>query len=941
MATAINTYRPAAAKHAEAEPDAASGATGPASSLEIAEQNQLSGAAPETPPSHIPRTGLVRRLEAALTKKLVLVTAPAGYGKTTLLRALWARLKERGYDCVWLAAGGVEGGGGLAAALVDACVGAGLCGDTDLPRGGEAALNAALSRRLAAHPGPVIIFIDEYQAAQSDAADRQLKLFLQTAPRDCRVVLAARTEPACGGAKLRLDGALGEFKGADLAFTHSEAREIFLNEGLAPAAADRLAATIMGWPAGLGLALLWLRADRVRQDGVNEANINERAARFSGGLSVVANYIAQEIAGDLDDEARDFLMQTALFSSCDEGLADAALSRRDSGAMLRRLDRRGGLVFAGDDGRYRQHPLLAVYFRDRLFETRGADAVKNLRKRSAAWLVKAGDLLPALEHAAEAGDGALIKKILQDPSFGFIAITGDRRRFRRLMARLDDAAPRDARLNPGRALAAIMAGRLKDAKDLLDASRKHPATGRSATAPTAAADAQLTTALYHLHADTPDAEAAVAGLEKPRGGGAMEHALYGGMLHETLGGFYLRAGQVDAADDAFQIAADHFARGHAPGNLVRLNSHRAMIAMMKADIAGAQQFLGAARRLYEQYAADDAALSASVTMGAAAAAYEQGNLTGDIEKLYRNIAEARRALIADGDIRVEPLIDAFRLEANLALHRRGLNDALAILDQGTEWARTRGLPRLQQALMTQKLHLAAAGKLKAAQRFKADLDRGFGPVNRKGRPGFGWREDASRILAEARFEIALGHGDRALIMLDAFDRGFAATDLQWFALKSGALRALALADRREPAAAASLTRALIEKGEAAGMRAFFLEEGPSARALLDATAARFAKTKRAGAFNAALMQWLIAAPAFLPPENRRAAPVLSAQQQRILGLLARGHDRIAMATKAQTTTHNIQYHLKQMFGAFGVSSSLGLVAEATRLGLVEECGNGG
>jgi len=272
------------------------------------------------------------------------------------------------------------------------------------------------------------------------------------------------------------------------------------------------------------------------------------------------------------------------------------------------------------------------------------------------------------------------------------------------------------------------------------------------------------------------------------------------------------------------------------------------------------------------------------------------------------------------------------MEARLKYAKHGLDVALSLLGQGVYLAREHKFSRLEYSLTSQKIHLAAvAGNFELAE----SIAKKEGQTS-DGVPGTqpGWREIAERKLALVRLMISRGDGDDALTALDEFDEDVQPKDLQWFRLKARTLRALALFVTGQSQEASVLLRELLETGESLKLRSFVLEEGLEAQRLIDEAARRFSKSKRAEEFNQTVLVWLVDSSKYLPPDQRLAPPTLTSQQELILSYLAQGLDRKAIAERAETSTHNVQYHLKKMFGLFDVTSSARLVAEARRLGLV-------
>jgi ATP/maltotriose-dependent transcriptional regulator MalT len=899
-----------------------------------ANPNDEINANPSIPVGRITRAALLQRLEAQLDKKLILLRAPAGFGKTTILRDLRDALAGGEQDCVWveLAAGDADAIG-FASAIAGACRQAGLDGEDahDLSlwpssAGSPEAMLTHIARRLQAHQRPIVVFIDEYHNAAGVETDWLLNIFLQQAPEHLRVILAARSEPACGAAKLRLAGALAEFTRSDLAFDIIETDDLFRDDGLPQSDIETLFAKTEGWPAALGLAKLWIR-------GHGNASA---AARFSGDLAIVGGYLEQEVFTGISQELKGILIETAMFPFFDEELINAILLRHDSDVMLRRLKGHDELVVLVDPerGRFCCHPLVKEHLMG-IFATIGdEDHVKTAYLRAADYFDAKGETLCALEHAIAAGDEARIEAVLGRNDFGLLQLTVDARAFTRIMGRLESYAPRLAQqLSPLRALCCIRQGRLDEAKERLDSIKKEMTSTANENCVTfAQADYILIDALYRYYADAPDINSIIIGLENARATRFMSSPIYAGILDSMLGAFQFRAGRIDAAD-ALNQAGDSFMSARAHYNFIRNNLHRGMISMVRADISGAKKLYADARHFQRKYLHDDFCLSAMIDVSEAVLLYETGALVDALAIL----PAARNTIIAGGDYWVELLRDAYRTEARLLYCSKGLEAAHDLLDQGVDFAHERQLPRLVQSLMVQKLHLAAiAGKHTEAKAVHEEIARHYGSPENVGALRFGWREQAERALVEIRFEISRKRGDLAITMLEAFDQRFSSAELEWFALKSATLRALALNVDGEPAEAVSVLRPLMEKGEALGVYSFFLEEGGQAQALLDEAARRFCRTKQAESFNRTIMDWLVRSSSYLPPDQRLAAPDLTARQRRILNLLAEGLDRSAIAERTGTSTHNVQYHIKNMFGAFGVASSGRLVAEAIRLKLVDE-----
>lgn len=886
------------------------------------------------------RTTLVNNLKKQSDKKFILVRAPAGYGKTIALQQYWDALQ--GEDVLRIRAALAAGDDDprrFIRSLIGACSEAGIdmgdfsarCkGDNETP---PETLIAEFAEQLGSHPRDFVFFIDEYQNAAGGKNDQLLKIFLQQTPKNMQVILAARKEPACGAAKMRLNSELAEFTQNALAFKATETQQLFEADGFNLADAENLNAKTEGWPAALGLAKLMIKGGTRATDFVSA---------FSGDRPEIANYFTQEVLGTLPEDEQNFLGDTSLFSWFDAELTDDVLSRGDSEQMLRRLEKLDAFVIPDEPprGRYRHHRLFADYLRSHLYAIRNAEEIRALHGRASDYFTDGGELQLGLEHAIAAGNQGRILKILEKPEFGLFWLAVDFTSFMRVMHYIDRHFPEKSfRLLPAYAFYLIKGGRFEDADNALrradelsGAQKKSPDGGNKEVAKYARLDRFLIEAIYKVYTDDRKSEALVRALEEARWKDDIGSAMYLGVLNNALGMLYFREGRVEDADLAFDLSIGHFSKVQSHFSVIHNCVHRAMISLVMGDMQTARRFYNDARKLHRQYLSEDLVLTATLNVCGAALLYKAGDMDG-AEKTF---GAARSVLVAGGDYWVELLSAAFRVEARLVFANKGLDAAFELLGQGIALAQKHKFERLEYSLSAQKINLAtAANEFKAAESIGKWTHHQMNVLDYGPLPRFGWREDAEQAFALIRLDIGRGRAPLALSALDKFDKNFQPRNLKWIEFKSATLRALALFATGQTHEASGLLRELIETGEEAGMRSFYLEEGLLAQDLLDEAARRFSKTKRAEAFNETMLQWLIASSSYLPPDKRIAAPDLTAQQLKILTLLAEGCDRNEIAERADTTTHNVQYHLKRMFELFRVSSSMRLIAEATRLKLVK------
>ena len=349
----------------------------------------------------IDRTALVDRLQSHTGP--VLVVAPPGFGKSTLLgqwaevanqRFAWLSLDENDNDPVVFARYVVAALARVEPRLADRGV-----PPAPGPRGVLDTVVPELVNRLEALDGGVVLVLDDAHTITDATCHAAMALLLERAPANVRLVLSSRAEPPFGLARLRAGGDLLELRAADLAFSEPEATA-FLNGPLALGLSSADVATLWsrteGWPAALYLAYLTLQ----------DAPDGERAiAGFRGTTRYVADYLAEMILDALDAESRAFLLETSILDRLCGPLCDAATGRTASTARLVQLERANLFLIPLDDRRewYRYHHLFADLLRSEL-RRREPDRVVELHRGAYAWLADAGDTGEAIRHALAAGE---------------------------------------------------------------------------------------------------------------------------------------------------------------------------------------------------------------------------------------------------------------------------------------------------------------------------------------------------------------------------------------------------------------------------------------------------------------------------------------------------------------------------------------------------------
>ncbi len=354
-------------------------------------------------------------------RKLTLICAPAGFGKTTLL-SQWVRrvrVADPGVRVAWLS---LDAGDNDPARFLNHLV-AGMHGvDAGIGSGAKALLDAtqaaaaepvlvALINDVAQAGAAFIVVLDDYHAVEARPVHDAVAFLLDHSPPQLHLAMASRSDPPLPLSRLRGRDQMTELRAADLRFSAQEAGA-FLNEcmGLSLSAEhiSALEARTEGWAAGLQLAALSLRG---------HADVPGFIDAFTGSNRFILDYLVEEVLQRQPDHVRSFLMRTAILDRLSGPLCDAVTAQGGSSAVLNHLERANLFVVPLDDRRqwYRYHHLFAEVLRARASHEE-PELQKPLHRRASEWYQHHDLLEDALKHALAARDveraGALLEAVL-------------------------------------------------------------------------------------------------------------------------------------------------------------------------------------------------------------------------------------------------------------------------------------------------------------------------------------------------------------------------------------------------------------------------------------------------------------------------------------------------------------------------------------------------
>jgi len=886
---------------------------------------------PSVRPELVARPRLIEQLNNGFHRKLTLISAPAGFGKTTListwvdslkqdisqeerLLVAWFSLDEGDNDTArfisYFITALIQIGG------INATFGNRLLNTIQSPQLPPTnAIITSLINELAGNSDKIILVLDDYHSIEAQPIHEALAFLIENQPPNIHLAIATREDPHLPLARLRARAQLSELRANDLRFTSTEAAE-FLNQvmGLDLSAEDiaALETRTEGWIAGIQLAAISMQG---RDDAANFIK------SFSGSHRLVLDYLIEEVLDQQPEYLQIFLLQTSILDRLNSALCNAVTGQKNGQEILEMLDRVNMFIVPLDNERhwYRYHHLFADLLRQQLRQNAASSAgdegegMSELHIRASQWYEDNGMEIEAFQHAAAANDIERAERLMEGNGMPLQfrgAMIPVMNWLGSLPTTILDARPT---LWITYAYALTMVGRpISSVEEKLQAAESAIADqtalhgidlneeNKDLIGRIASIRAMLAIPQYQLETIIAQSRRALEYLH-PNNLPARTTAAW------TLGFAYQFQGDRAAASQAY---TDALAISHASGNVMITIAVTTGLGQIQETENQLYQAAESYRRCLQLAGDPPLPAACEAYLGLARIHYQWNDL--DVARQYGE----QSVQLAQQMATIETPAACWVLLARLNLAQGDVVEANAFLEKAEHFMRQRNLlDRMPEITDVQVQALVRQGNLAAA----SQLAKIHQPP-----------------ICQARIYLAQGKPSATLAVLQPLRERADAKNLDDERLKVMVLQALALHMDGNKEAAVSLLGEALALAESGGFIRVFVDEGPlMARLLYETLSHGIASTyvqKLLAAFPVEEPEQ-VALPQIQSPDSKLIEP-LSNRELEVLQLLAEGLTNKEIATGLYLSLHTVKVHARNIYSKLGVSNRAQAGAKARALGIL-------
>ena len=887
---------------------------------------------PRLPVGLIDRPRLVRFAADAENKRLTVIKAPAGFGKTSLALTWLQPLRARGVSVAWLSIDAEDDEPvrfvyHLARALRHAC---GNLGESAIGLAAAASLTpaqsiiSALINEFVAVGDEVCIFLDDYHLISLPAVHDALWFLIENMPSNVHVVLCTRIAPPLPLARLRAGNGLLELDVSMLRFDFEETRCFIEHEcpgRLQPASIKALFARTEGWAAALRITASVLSRDSSKP--------HTEAAPPSGALYPFAAYLG-DIVERLPSPMVEFMLRTSILDRLTAPLCEAITGVKSSQAMLESIAARHLLLEPMDtEGKwFRFHHLMGEYLHQRL-QTHHEDEVAHLHRRACQWYSKNALWTDAVKHAISAGDIEDAVSLI-----GHCAMTlvtkGDLLTLlgwqRQLPARLMRS---QVKVTLAIAWGMALAMRFDEVLPLLD-SIEREAASTSADPECIHWECLAIRAVVAAFQD--DAYRALALAER-----CLERPSTD-MWTINVASYVARFGHWKAGNLEAHYAVPWipYVSEEDPRNVFASVYRLCMLGhveMQQLHFPLAERYFLESMRLAEHHAGPKSIAVALVAPMIGQLRYEQGRLD-EAEALAADLMS-----VVDAAVFLDSALIAYWLLVRIAVARSNIVQAHALLDRAQKLSYARQWDRMNAAVLMERTRLCLVeGRVAEATASVAQLDRLAASAQAAGSSA---APDIATYWGLAAAYLAMAQG-RAQDGADALNAALQTLERQrasYFALRLRVVLAVVWMTADERALAVEAFMEVLKAGAPVGLYQTIVEKGPCIVPLLQAVRDEMRVTQQSKELVAYVDHLLDSSRALYEPvektdRNAEREP-LSMRERDIVQLIARGQSNKEIARTLGIAPETVKSHVKSVFVKLAVEKRAQAVARAQSLGLVE------